>query len=238
MESKHFVKSVFMIGLVFTVAATVSLPIPRAYAEPSEKGNFPGQLIENLPQSVRHLVRSAPKFTVEVHEAGTGDTQDSPPGDGLRAPPGTDDVCESISSTAFHAISSAQECELWFGNLFALFNDCILIAPVGLPNGAQVNKVEMTAGDNNGSKNVLLQLWRQSKDTGDSDLMANLESSGMSTTVRQFSTTTITDETVSYPIYSYFLYIILSPDHSVSSVRIWYRPNPNTDLTVKSLTIK
>ncbi len=39
MESKHFVKSVFMIGLVFAVAAMVSFPVPRAYAEPSDKGN-------------------------------------------------------------------------------------------------------------------------------------------------------------------------------------------------------
>jgi hypothetical protein len=217
-----------MIGLVFTVAAMVIFPVPKAHAEPSDKGNPLEQLIENLPQSVRHLISSAPKFTVEAHEAGKGDTQDSPPGN--------DNVCESISATAFHAISSVQECEIWVGELGAVIDDCPLIAPVGLLNGAQVNKVEMTAMDNNGSKNIVLGLLRQSKDTGAIDLVADLESSGMSTDLRQFSTTTITNETVSYPIYSYFFFISLSPHQAVISVRIWY--HPNTDLTVNSLEIK
>ncbi len=236
MESKHFVKSVFMIGLVFAVAAMVSFPVPRAYAESSDKGNPLEQLIKNLPESIRHLFPGAPKFTVEAHEAGKGDTQDSSPGDGPNAPPGNDNVCKSISTTAFHALSSAQECEIWLGALGAVFDDCPLIAPVGLPNGAQVTRVEMTAMDNNGSKNIGLALGRQSKDTGDIDQVAILESNGMSTDLRQFSTTTITNETVSYPIYSYFFIISLSPDHAVISVRIWYRPN--TDLTVNSLEIK
>jgi hypothetical protein len=236
MKSIHFVRSFFIAGFVFAVAAMVSFPVPRAYAEPSDKGNPLEQLIENLPQSLRHLVRSAPKFIVEAHEAGKGDTQDSPPGDGLLAPPGSDEMVESISATAFHAISSAQECELWLGGLSAVFDDCPLIASVELPNGAQINKVEMSAIDDNGSKNIGLGLFRQSKDTRDIEQVAYLESNGMDPALRQFSTTTITNETVSYPIYSYFFLILLSPDQVVISVRIWY--DPNTDLTVHSLTIK
>ena len=236
MKSRHFVRTFFFAGLVFAVAAMVSFSVPRAYAEPSDKRNPLEQLIENLPQSVRHLFPSVPKFTVEAHEAGKGDTQDSPPGDGLRAPPGNDEMVESISATAFHALSSLQECELWVGGLIAAFDDCPLIASVGLPNGAQVTRVEMTAIDDNGGKNIVLGLLRQSKDTGDIDQVADLESNGMDPALRQFSTTTITNETVSYPIYSYFFIIALSPNQVVASVRIWYRPN--THLTVNSLEIK
>jgi hypothetical protein len=201
MKSRHFVRSFFIVGLVFTVAAMVIFPVPKAHAEPSDKGNPLEQLIKNLPQSVRHLFPNALKFTVEAHEAGKGDTQGSSPGDGLRAPPGNDNVCESISATAFHAISSVQECEIWFFELGAVFDDCPLIASVELPNGAQITRVEMTAMDNNGSKNIVLGLLRQSKDTGAIDQVAELDSSGMSTDLKQFSTTTITNETVSYPIY-------------------------------------
>lgn len=98
------------------------------------------------------------------------------------------------------------------------------MAPVYIPRIATIDQVFATIYDNDDIEDFWLSLYRVDNYTGDVFLVAELFSSGASTSLVGISDITIGEEgKVSYPQYSYYLGTCLpSLQHRLYNVRVWY----------------
>jgi len=97
------------------------------------------------------------------------------------------------------------------------------MAPVYLPRIADVYEVWATVYDNDASLNIWLNLYRVDNYTGVVTSLAELTSSGASTSLESIYDITISQGLISYPQYSYYLGTCMaSPSLRLYNVRVWY----------------
>lgn len=98
-----------------------------------------------------------------------------------------------------------------------------LMAPVYLPRIGTVYQVWATIYDNDASREFWLNLFRVDNYTGDVVTLAELTSSGASTSLESIYDVTIEGGLVNYPQYSYYLGTCLaSSSLRLYNVRVWY----------------
>ncbi len=236
MKSRHFVRTFFFAGLVFAVTAMVSLPVGSAYADSSDGGNAVEQLIGGPPPEILKSV-SPDTLKAIMDAAEAGNIKASAP-DGAAAPraAGNKDVVLPVNSTDFHVLVPPVICNIWFFGQTTTASICPIATGINLPDGAVIYRLEMTAMDNSATDDVSLIIERVKKDGIALEQVAILNSSGQSTDIKEFSTTTILIPTVDNQNYSYFLASNLFPDTFFFAGRVWY--HPHTDLTVKTLSVE
>jgi len=101
-------------------------------------------------------------------------------------------------------------------------NNC-LQAPAYLPDDAVVYDFFVTFYDNNDSNNIFLELRRVNNFTGDVSVLASVQSSGASGTIRSVRDNTIANGTIIYPDYSYYVTTCLPATNlRLYSTRIYY----------------
>jgi len=97
-------------------------------------------------------------------------------------------------------------------------------APLILPNGTRITRVELICKDNSASSNVKLWLHVISNDNLTSFTLCSIESSGQSNNFRTFTTTTINPKKIDNMNYNYFLNLLLHPNNeSLLAVKIYYK---------------
>jgi len=97
------------------------------------------------------------------------------------------------------------------------------MAPVYLPRIGTVYQVWATIYDNDASREFWLNLFRVDNYTGDVVTLAELTSSGASTSLESIYDVTIEGGLVNYPQYSYYLGTCLaSSSLRLYNVRVWY----------------
>lgn len=96
------------------------------------------------------------------------------------------------------------------------------MAPVYLPRVARIYQVWATTYDNDDIADLWLRLYRVDNYNGNVLVIADLFSSGASTSLVSLYDTSVSEE-VSYPYYSYYLGTCLtSASHRIYNVRVWY----------------
>lgn len=97
------------------------------------------------------------------------------------------------------------------------------MAPVYLPRVGTIYQVWATIYDNDADLNIWLNLYRVDNYTGTVIALAELISSGASTSLESIYDVTIEQGLVSYPQYSYYLGTCLaSSSLRLYNVRVWY----------------
>lgn len=98
-----------------------------------------------------------------------------------------------------------------------------LMAPVYLPRIGTVYQVWATVYDNDASLDFWLNLYRVDNYSGNVVTLAELTSSGASTSLESIYDVTIEGGLVNYPQYSYYLGTCLSSNSiHLYNVRVWY----------------
>lgn len=96
------------------------------------------------------------------------------------------------------------------------------MAPVYLPRVADIYQVWATVYDNDDAGDFFVTLFKVENYTGTVSTIAELSSSGASTSLTSIYDTSVQDE-VRYPQYSYYLGTCLSSSsHRLYNVRVWY----------------
>jgi len=100
-------------------------------------------------------------------------------------------------------------------------------APLILPNGTRINKVQLVCKDNNADGSIRLWLHVFSNDLSESFTLGVAESEGVEDTYRVFSTTAITPNKINNVDYNYFLNLRLpgakEEGYEFVAAKIWYK---------------
>lgn len=100
-------------------------------------------------------------------------------------------------------------------------NTPCFMAPVYLPRVADIYQVWATVYDNDAT-DFSVTLFKVDNYSGMVSTVAEMSSSGASTSLNSIFDTSVQDE-VRYPTYSYYLgTCLMSPSHRLYNVRVWY----------------
>lgn len=98
-------------------------------------------------------------------------------------------------------------------------------APVMIPDDGEVYQFYASVIDNDPADFVWLDLWRADTYTGVTDLMAEVETTSDSASVRSISDFSIANPDLNYPTYNYYVTSCLGvADQKIFSARLWYHP--------------
>lgn len=228
MKAKHFVTLFFVVGLVFAITGLVGSAMARDRINNNREANL-SQDSEVIQDTFS---------TDEPAEAGPAAPAPGPgpaPAPGPVEPPGPpaggtffNGTCNasiySIPAAAFSGDGVAEDTYLfWFigGYVGGTADYGCIKAPAYLPNGATVTSVWATVRDNNVSTNIWeFRLWRVNRLTGIVDIMAELTTSGASTSIQQISDTSVLDAVINNYLYFYYVSLCLDEFQRLWGVRI------------------
>jgi hypothetical protein len=108
-------------------------------------------------------------------------------------------------------------------------NSALMVAPVYLPHGATIESFWARVRDDDEScpaSDIQLKLWRVNKNTGETDEMSRLETSGSGSAPQWLLDVDVVYPEISYPDYSYYVELkMCAQEHRLHAVEIFYSTN-------------
>ncbi len=131
-----------------------------------------------------------------------------------------------VPAAAFHSDGTDADAFNFYSNTGYIGGDgdgtsTCMYAPLNVPLGATITYFYANVVDNNGAIDMSVYLWRVDKDTGNSDIMASVTSTGADTSIDAIFTTSITEPLIAWQ-YAYFVTSCIHDNFRLYNARVYF----------------